>query len=111
MVLFVVLGFLGIETIFIILNKPIRKRWEAQVGKVISWRQVKQLTERNKLEWILIAAPKTPGSSSFGTYRNFGGGWDAIILLNTHSSERFVVRGRWRKIERFAERANVPTLS
>jgi len=111
MLLFFVLCYFSIETVFIVLNKPIRTRWEVQVGKVISWNQVRQLSEGNKLLWILIATSKIPGSSSFGTYTNFGYGWDAIILLNTHSSERFVIRGRWKKIKSFAERINLHTLS
>lgn len=108
--LFFVLCYFIIETIFIILNKPIRARWEVKVGKVISRIWVRELAEGNMAEWILIAVPKIWSYSSFGTYTNFGYGWDAVILLNTQSSERFVVRGRWKKIKSFAEKINLHVL-
>ena len=110
MFLFFALCFLGVEVFFMILNLPIRKQWEAQIGKVISWAQVETLIEDNTQAWTLIAAPKISGSSSFGTYQSFGYGWDAILLLNTHSSEHFVVRGKWGKIESLAEKRNLRAL-
>jgi len=110
MLLIFSLYFPIIDAFFIIQNIPIRKRWQARIGQVIPWSQVEKLTRGNRKAWALIAAPKISRVTSFGTYHNFGYGWDAIVLLNLHSSEKFIVSGKWEKIESLAEKGNLRTL-
>jgi len=100
----------SINAMINIANRPKRAHWRSQMGNVISKRQLKKLTAENKQQWILLAVNKTPSSSSFGTYQNFGGGWDSLILLNTYTSEHYVVTGTLRKIERYAEKIDLPVL-
>ena len=50
-----------------IANRPKRAYWRSQMGKLISKGQIGLLTEENRQQWVLLAVPKIPGSSSFGT--------------------------------------------
>ncbi|MDH3346504.1 MAG: hypothetical protein OEM02_00190 [Desulfobulbaceae bacterium] len=107
--IFVFIGmcFQSVKLFFWLKNMPIRSDWERRVGEVISLKRVAQITEPNRNQWIMIGVPKTPPYYSFGTYANFGGGWDSLVLLNTHSSEHFVVRGSLRKAHNSAKRINL----
>ena len=100
----------SINAVINIANRPKRAHWRSQMGKVLSKRQIKMLTAENKQQWILLAVGKTPSSSSFGTYQNFGGGWDSITLLNTYTSEHYVVKGKLKEIERYAKKIGVPVI-
>ena len=100
----------SIHAMINIANRPNRAYWRSQMGKVISKRQIKMHTAENKQQWILLGAKKTPSSSRFGTYQNFGGGWDSITLLNTYTSEHYAVKGKLRKIERYAKKIDLPVL-
>ena len=114
-------AMLGVTAIYIILtlstnfiininNRTNRARWRSQMGRLISKRRLKTITAEHPHQWILLTVGKIPDSSSFGTYQNFGGGWDSIVLLNTHTSEHYAVKGRVRKLERYARRLNLPVL-
>jgi hypothetical protein len=93
-----------------IANRPKRAYWRSQMGNLISKRQITMLTAENKQQWILLAVPKIPGGSSFGTYQNFGGGWDSIMLLNTYTSEHYAAKGKFSGIERYAKKIGVPVI-
>lgn len=87
-----------------LINIPIRSEWEQRVGEVISLKEAENITQENREQWLIIGVPKAPPFYSFGTYANFGGGWDSLVLLNTHSSERYVLRGSLNKVAGFAKR-------
>lgn len=93
-----------------IANRPKRSSWRSRMGQVISKGQIETLTAENRQQWIILTVNKTPGSSSFGTYQNFGGGWDSITLLNTYSSEHYAVKGKLSGIERYAKKIGVPVI-
>ena len=104
---FIITCFQSVKLYFWLKNIPIRSEWEGGVGEVISLKQVKQFTSPNRDQWIIIGISKIPPYYSFGTYVNFGGGWDSLILLNTHSSEHLVVRGSLRKAHKCAKQNNL----
>jgi len=85
-------------------NRTKRQNWQSRVGKIISKQNLKKLTTKNKHHWILLSLRKMPSSYSFGTYQNFGCGWDSIILLNTYTSKHYAVKGTVKKTERYAKK-------
>jgi len=85
-----------------------RRRWRREVGTLVTWEQVRELTRRDATEWVLLGNLKKRGYVGWG--HNWRGGWDAVALQNRRTGALFAVKGKtWDVAKRKGDAWRIPT--
>ena len=86
-----------------------RWRWRREVGTLVTWEQVRELTKRDATEWVLLGNLKKRGYVGWG--HNWRGGWDAVALQNRRTGALFAVKEKtWDVAKRKGVAWRIPTL-
>ena len=57
-----------------------RRRWLREIGALVTWEQVRELTKHDTTEWFLLGNTIKRGYAGWAS--TWEGGWDAVALYN-----------------------------
>ena len=85
-----------------------RRRWLREIGALVTWEQVRELTKHDTTEWFLLGNTIKRGYAGWAS--TWEGGWDAVALYNRRTGALFAVREKiWDVVKRKGDEWRIPT--